>query len=437
MLTLARLKDSDGEDNEGTWEFDTVRIRPSLDAQRPFADTLAASPDETSQGTVRPPTSSVPRTLRMLFEDTDKPPEPFTLPGLDAPIVPSLNPSLLPPPGVPSSKGRNRSRSAASSASPDEDVLTAKQPTFQFPPRSATPRTARKLTLTDESHDEDGFSASERHPPLGPGIPSGRSPSRQSSRHPSPLSSPLLMNTSLDDEVQEVVIPPGETPPALQKDGPPPIVFSASSPDKPNAPPTRPLLNRGRSQSSAVDSSPGFTANRDWNFPSPSTFQFPPPGFSHPSTPPPLAAPAARTHNRVSPTHASASTISTVSRSSHQFTHSLDTSVVLRRSQVFGSLPTPPPVTRSRSAAPFGEPGSYSNPPSHGPEAAMLQSIPKKPSMTRLASLPVMETIQTPTKPFMFGRPERSGSVDTAPPLPGLRDVLRVMQCSYFVLRAN
>ncbi|KIP04847.1 hypothetical protein PHLGIDRAFT_178064 [Phlebiopsis gigantea 11061_1 CR5-6] len=362
----------------------------------------------------------------MLFEDADTPPEPFMLPGLDTPIVPSLNPSLLPPPGALPSKGRNRSRSAASSGEPDEDVLTAKQPTFQFPPRSATPRTTRKLTLTDDSYDEDGFSASERHPPLGPGIPSGRSPSRQSSRQPSPLSSPLFMSTSLDDDVQDVVVPPVENSPAPQKDGPPPIVFSASSPDTPNAPPARPILNRGRSQSSAVDSPPGSTADRDWSFPSPSTFQFPPPGFSQLSTPP-LASPITWTHNRVSPTHSSVSTISTVSRTSHQFTHSLDASVVPRRSQGFGSMPTPPPVTRSRSAAPFGEPGLYATP-SHDPETVMLQSVPKKPSMTRLASLPVMETIQTPTKPFTFGRPERSGSVDTAPPLPGLRDVLRVMQ---------
>ena len=384
--------------------------------------------------------------------------------------MPILSPSLLPPPSVPAARGRNRSRSGAASPSePEENVLTAKQPTFQFPPRSATPRTARKPSAVDACHDDDdtiplrdgqpsfgsGIPSDKhpplgpgiprdqhpplgagiprqpppplgvgipRHPPLGPGIPSRRSPSRMSSRSSSPQPSPSLT----EPLYQEIEVPtfPGRT---TQQDTPPPIVFSASSP---TAPSPRQTLNRQRSKSSAVDSPGGVLKNMsDWNFPSqtpsPSTFQFPPPGFSQPDTPP-LSAPASRTHNRVSPTHASASTISTVSRTSHQFTHSLDASAIPRRYQPPVSLPTPPPVGRSRSAAPFGDPPTPGLPTSNGPEAVVQQSIPKKPSMTRLASLPVMETVNAPTR--FFARPERSGSLDTGPPVPGLKDVLKVIQ---------
>lgn len=432
---LHRLRNIEEENNDGTWEFDTVRARPSLDDSRPLDFLSIATADDTPNATIRPPPSKVPPTLRMLFEDAGNPSEPFKFPGLDTPIPAALTPSLLPPPsGTPAFRGRGRSRSAASPIESDDDVLTAKQPTFQFPSRSATPRTARKMTLVDDFHDDDDhLSFTERHPPLGPGIPSGRSPSRQSSRQPSPLSSPLLVAQQPEAESSEVVIPPLGDAPVVQKGVPPPIVFSASSPDRTTTQATRPPLNRGRSQSSAMDS-PSFMANHDWNFssPSPSTFQFPPPGFSQPSTPPPLTAPVFKTHNRVSPTHASASTISTASRTSHQFTHSLDASVVPRRYQSPGSLPTPPPMARSRSAVPFGEPNSNGlGPSSNGPEAVILQAAPRKPSMTRLPSLPIMETIHTPTRQFTFGRVERSGSLDTGHPLPGLKDVLKVIH-DYF-----
>lgn len=422
------------DDEEASWEFDTVRARPSLDlTQTDFLSANANTSDETPNPTIRPPASRVPPTLRMLFEDGDAPPEPITISGFDAPITPVApsRASLLPPPSVPAARGRNRSKGgAASPIEEQEDVLTAKQPTFQFPPRAATPRTARKLSTADTREDDDSLSVRDRHPPLGPGIPSRRSPSRQSSRAPSPQSSPVRAGLRTESPYQEIEIP--TLPEAnLQKNTPPPIVFSMSSPDRSTAHESRPRMNRQRSKSNTVDSPPSFKTSHDWNIRSQSTFQFPPPGFAQPSTPPPLSAPVTRTHSRVSPTHASVSTISTVSRTSHQFTGSLDASTSGRRYQPpgpvpTGPLPTPPPVMRSRSAAPFGEPSWHtSTPSSAGPEAA-VQAIPRKPSMTRLASLPVMETVQTPSKPWTFGRPERSGSLDTAPPLPGLRDVLKI-----------
>lgn len=418
-------------DEEATWDFNTVRARASIDASDSTDSLPVVLTDETPHPTIRPPTSKVPPTLRMLFEGSEDPSpgEPFKLPGFDTPI-PVLSSSLLPPPsaGPSASRARGRSRSAVSSQEPDDDVLTAKQPTFQFPPRSATPRTARKMTISDASHsDDDNLSVMDRHPPLGPGIPSSRSPTRPSSRSPSPLSSPVIDPQQPESPYQEIEIPNLGEASTVQSDTPPPIVFSASSPVQSTSQPNRPPINRQRSKSNAMDSPPSTRASQDWSRPSPSTFQFPPPGFGYPSTPPPLSAPLTRTHNRVSPTHASASTISTVSRSSHQFTHSLDASTIQRRYQSPGSLPTPPPVLRSRSAAPFGDGNAYGVvSSSNGPEAVVLQSIPRKPSMTRLASLPVMETLHTPTRSFAFGRTERSGSVDTGPPMPGLKDVLKV-----------
>jgi protein-serine/threonine kinase len=472
LIDMGRLYATDeDEDEEASWEFDTVRARPSVDLSQ-GADFLSVHlADDTPNPTIRAPTSKVPVTLRMLFEDSDQPVEPLQISGLDTPIsIPSS--SLLPPPSVPALRGRNRSRSGATSPSePEEDILTAKQPTFQFPPRSAVPRMTRKLSTADAHHDDDDDISTRdkhpplgpgiptdrhpplgpgiprdqhpplgagiprephpplgvgipRHPPLGPGIPSRQSPSQKSSRSSSPQSSPRLGG---DIGHQEIEIP-SFSGSSSQKDRPPPIVFSASSP---TAPSPRPSLNRQRSKSSAIDPPGSLKSMQDWNFSSqsPSTFQFPPAGFAQPSTPPPLSAPPSRTHNRVSPTHASASTISTVSRMSHQFTHSLDAAAISRRYQTPASLPAPSPVMRSRSAAPYGDPPTPVMPTSNGPEAVVSQAIPRKPSMTRLASLPVMETVHTPSRPF--ARTERSGSLDTGPPVPGLKDVLKVTVLLY------
>lgn len=205
-----------------------------------------------------------------------------------------------------------------------------------------------------------------------------------------------------------------------------------SSPERVVPHSDRPFLNRQRSKSSAVESPTKFKTSRDWNFPPVRDYQFPPVGFATDSgSVPPTGSPPMRVHSRLSSTHASASTVSSSaasSRSSHQFTQSLDASGMPHRlPSPVGLLPIPPPMLRSRSAAPFGDkiPEGF-GPTSNGP-AGTPKSVAKKPSMTRMASLAVMETVQTPSRPFGRHNGARSGSLgDADPPLPGLKDVLKV-----------
>ena len=162
-----------GADDPGPapWEFDTVRGNLSLDLHTTGDTTTHATFDTASSPnpTIRPPPSKVPSTLRMLFEDSDAPAEPLKLPGFDPPHA-SLTPGLLPPVSHPRSRGRSCS-AASHNDEHDEDILTAKQPTFEFPPRTSTPRATQNLTSLSDVDDNNH--AWEKLPPLGPGIPRG------------------------------------------------------------------------------------------------------------------------------------------------------------------------------------------------------------------------------------------------------------------------
>lgn len=368
----------------------------------------------------------------MLFEDGESGSDPFKASGFES-AGSGLGPLLLPPLLAPL-RGRGRSRSAVSQpGDQEEEVLTAKQPTFEFPPRASTPRSGPKPTTPllsgSESEDHPKASAKERLPPLGAGIPRGTAPggellSKATSAFREIRSERGLPNIEIPSlEEYEIIAKP--------MNDPPPIVLSASSPERTSPSVHRPVVNRQRSKSSAVES-PNLKSQENWSFSAARDYQFPPPGFSSDSDSGlPAFSPSVKTHSRASPTHASASTISsahTSSRGSHQFTQSLDASIVPRRfAPPAGSLLTPPPIVRSRSAAPFGETSAEGVSPNSVGPMGVPKSLPHRPSMTRLASLAVMETVQTPSRPFTRHNQGRSGSVgDVDPPLPGLKDVLKV-----------
>ncbi|KZT11062.1 Pkinase-domain-containing protein [Laetiporus sulphureus 93-53] len=430
-------------EDENPWEFDTVRGRPSIDSGRTSSEygLLATPDDETPSAfpTVRPSAASkVPPTLRRLFEDESAASDPFRMPGFGPPHseLQINTPPLLPP----SSQLRVRSRSgvrmplSADSAGAEPD--TAKQSDFVFPPRTSTPRSKSKLPPLPPNDDEDDR---DRLPPLGPGIPIGKRPEGPAS---SGLGYTAQSGRSIPSyrEVRsnrgppdiEIPAPPKKSSLDLAIEGStPPIVLSSSSPEHPPIPPEKPNIFRKRSRSTAAGSSSSvLRSHRTERTPPPSA------GFRFPATPgsgggrlvdSPLPTPEIfRGHNRASPSHASVSTISTMSSGAHQFTQSLDARVLPRRVPSPTQVPTPPLLGRAHSAMAAPEATAESS----------SASVARKPSLNRLASVAVMENVHKAlpplVRPFARNREARSGSLAESSfhgpsvPLPGLKDVLKI-----------
>ena len=420
----------DRDDDEASWEFDTVRA-PSIVESHMSGSNQNADDNASTNPTIRPPPSKVPSTLRMLFEDGESTPEPFRIPGFESPLPPTaLNPSLLPPVAPP--RGRGRSRSAISNNDEPEDVLTAKQPTFEFPPRTSTPRSTPSAKSSTSHLDVDETPQKEKPPPLGPGIPRGIHVGGATANG-SDSAAPRYREIRSERGVPDIAIPILRLGEASQDSDPTlSIPLSTSSPDESS---TRERINahvsRQRSKSNAVDSI--SKPRREWTFPSPSDFHFPPVSdrtqkSSPPPAVPPLPPHTNGTHSRGAASHASVASLANTSRSSHQFTQSLDVSLVPRRTPSPGdSLSTPPPLTRSQSALPLSE--KRMTPATNGGTATQ-KVVARKPSMTRQASVAVMETVasplQPPSRPFARSREERRGSLPDVTPVPGLKDALKV-----------
>lgn len=440
-------------EDDSPWEFNTVRGRStsSLDQSELDKSLLNLLEDETAggQSTVRPPPiSSVPATLRNLFDYGDlPPPDPFRMPVVEMPSDDLLaNPSL----NVSSTPTRGRSPSSIrnlTTPEPSDDPRTAKQSAFMFPPRESTPRSK---SAGGEPDDND-FPVSplerkrERLPPLGPGIPRGLAPTPVLSDTEGKLPSILTSSKSGYREVRsnrgvpDIEIPEPSPTNASTTDSPPPIVLSASSPERTTT--HRPLTNRKRSQSSAPGlSSPPVAASssssRDRDLATPD-FRFPPIpastflGDEDASASPLPTFRLPHGHDRRSPTHSSISTISTLSTTSsiHQTSQSLDASNLPKRlASPGGSLPTPPPVMRARSATATTEANPFAT-----AQSSLIGNVKgpsRRPSLHRLGSA---SPLDLPIRPFAKSRDERSGSpaessFGTAAgfPLPGLRDVLKV-----------
>ncbi|KAI0633588.1 hypothetical protein C8Q77DRAFT_1157780 [Trametes polyzona] len=437
---------SDLEVDENPWEFDTVRGRStsSLDRLEPDNALLTLLEDEAAggQSTVRPPPANVPVRLRNLFDYGDPPPDSFPIPTFEMPTEELMaNPSLNV--ASPPQRGRSPSRGLTTPEPPGDDPRTAKQSAFVFPPRSSTPRS--KSRGGDQEETEPPPSPLERKrerlPPLGPGIPRAAAPTLSSSDAEG-KSTPVLKPIPTYREVRSTRgVPNIEIPEASPIDpsvnSPPPIVLSTSSPERSTT--DRPIASRKRSQSSTGGTpsplAPGSSRGRalatpDFRFPPISPLSATTQGDSASSSPLPTFK-LPHGHDRRSPTHSSVSTISTISTTSsiHQTSQSLDASILPKRlASPGGSLPTPPPIVRARSATALDPPSSFA-----AAQNSVISStrVPfRRPSLTRLGSAGILDM---PIRPFAKRGEERSGSPaessfsqSSGMPVPGLRDVLKI-----------
>ncbi|KAL6305032.1 hypothetical protein BKA93DRAFT_825363 [Sparassis latifolia] len=434
---------SAADDDENTWEFDTVRGRSSFEIAD-FNHTLDEDLPLSSYPTIRPTANSrVPATLRMLFETETTALDPFRIPTLDQSqsdlqsdfsVLSTLSNSPV--------RGRSPLKVPPTVEQDGDDLETAKQTDFVFPPRTSTPRAKSKLAMKSSAWDDQpSESAAERLPPLGPGIPLGTAPvlpGRASLEADmstgSGKATPSYREVRSTRGLPDIEIPSSSdgSPFATTLDLPtPPIILSVSSPEQSVT--ARPAVNRKRSQSSAAGLA-SLSPREDREVRSAGGFHFP--------SPPPSAAsaqgrfpphsPRSSTHlpaghHSTSPAHASVSTISTTSSGTHQFTHSLDAALSPRRLPSPALLPTPPLITRARSATAVAEPGNRNTSATAG-----LKTMSRKPSLNRQATVAVMETVNStimpPVKPFARIREDRSGSPAdrSSVQLPGLKDVLKI-----------
>lgn len=187
--------------------------------------------------------------------------------------------------------------------------------------------------------------------------------------------------------------------------------LSATSPDPPIL--ISSLLPRNGSQSSIgepdIGSESSNTSRRDLNLASPAAFQFPP-SLKTLSTSQTSATPVQKSHNRVSPTHLSASNLAD-SPSAHQTTYSLDISGSGKQ-KITPSLLSPS-ITRTRSATALPE----TKPINIGTATVHHSNDPDNPLLV------------PPLKPFAKVSRNRSGSdvsQATNAGTPGLKDVLKI-----------
>lgn len=447
-----RLQPDIDIDDENPWEFDSERGHSvsNLGDFEPDNALLALLEDEPAggQSTVRPPAiSNVPPTLRNLFDYGDlPPPEPFRMPTFEMPSDDFLaNPSLNIP-----ARGRSPSRNLTTPEPTLDDPHTAKQASFVFPPASSTPRSKPSPAIVNDNDPPPSplERKRERLPPLGPGIPRGLAPTSASSDTEGKSTARGRSASTYRDVRSNRGVPdieiPAISPIDSATDSPPPIVLSASSPERTTT--SRPVISRKRSQSSAAGlSSPssasssstsrGGLSTPDFRFPPVAPSPLGPDRGDKDSAASPL--PTIRTphgHDRRSPTHSSVSTISTISSTTssssvHQTSQSLDASILPKRlASPGGSLPTPPPMVRARSATATTEANPFG-----AAQSSLIGTVrtpTRRPSLQRLGSTSALDM---PVRPFAKSRDERSGSpaessfsTSSGMPLPGLRDVLKV-----------
>ncbi|THH04201.1 hypothetical protein EW145_g5694 [Phellinidium pouzarii] len=439
---------SSANDEQESWEFDTVRARSGMDLVQPPAS-------DDGDAFRSPPNTRIPSSLRALFGDDGNagaPVDPFRFQNAwsrsntptSTPSAPSSSPALIsrtsPLPG--SSQARSRRT---------EDLMmeeTARQATFVFPPRPAIPLARAKprlFTSVSPSDDEMPSSASSperaRLLPFGPECSHGRShghgrgigeATMTSTPHADSggatiLASPGYREVRTSRGVPNIFIPPsslhGGVGMAVDTGAPDGISLLTESPSH-SARKGRQLFGRKRSQSSAaVSSSSTSPSSRYRNPASPIDFHFPPVSATANIAGPSLPLPV------LSPSHASNSSGSgsEYNRNSvaHHATHSLDNVVGAYRDSgsllaiASGGLGLPPSISRAHSANALSE--SHSGPTSGLPSSHRM-------SVTRQASVAVMESVVYNSASARPASPER---IDAVPmPVPGLKDVLKIPSLS-------
>lgn len=457
-----------GLKEQNPWQFDTVRGRPMADPllaePESFFDT--AADEAPSLSTARPRGAQrLPSSLRGLFDEeaSSSEPELFRPPTLQ---VPGLRSTPSPPSSSPSpspSRDRTAYMRTLTADSTVDDLQTAKQANFAFPPKTSTPRNKSKLsTSVPGSEDEEMLAApvsrKGRPPPLGLGTPSTPPTSSTSSTNDLPDGSREnviyrefgVSHDSPDIETPSVIPPDtnfdfGSTNSLVAQSSSVPTDFLQVTPT------SRPPANRKRSQSSVtgIASRTALASQRDRSLASPVDFQFPLPSNNSPLLPTVLPL---RTHNKASTTHTSISSTSGISPIAHQATYSLDASVSSPPSRRPPLNPLSVPqhtINRAHSANALSSTVASTTDPS----GSGLPAVSRKPSLNRQASVAVMESVQPPppllppTKPFARPTRDRSGSGASrlsdgnisgqSLSLPGLKDVLKVNYLDLLRAAAN
>ena len=416
-----------------------------------------------SFATVRPSPAKFPTSLRVLFDnDVSNTSDPFRIPGFgNGGGGPSASPSISTPPlalpntiSSPPARDRGAIKRAMTTDGILDDVPALNKATFAFPP-PVTPRARSRMGTNASNPVEGGISD-----PLESNREKSSASISRRGRHvgdssltdfnfPATGSNATKAGQTFRDirssrGPADIEIPPQSSETSLEL-GPSPLPpVSDSNPTTASSSLTTTdsrASSRNRSQSGVPNSrslhppAPDDKRVNEFHFPAIPSPSPPGSGYSsgrdeHSST----LAPTSKTHDRTSPTHASVSSLTTSPQSVHHPTHSLDVppSVGLpRRMPPPGSLPPLNSIVRSRSATPSdGHVADYNISPHPG------RSVPpsRKPSLSRLASVAVMETVQPPmtppTKPFATPVRKRSGSstsgMSDITGLPGLKDVLKV-----------
>ena len=445
-VDLCWASPGESETDENPWEFDTVRGR-SFNASGLGTPQVTLSEDQAS-ATVKQQSSKLPTSLRHLFDaDVTTAPDPFRIPGFSAASRDAVSshpgsPVVPPSPATPFARDR-AVRRALRVENSLEDGPNLSTTTFAFPPRTITRATKAKVGVGLSPPDDQINSAPPYpgHPDKPSPLPSSSPPETMvtGSNTPVPVfvpskfpgrrdlrldSSEPDLETSLQGSGLEVKLLTTANDDGLSADARLVPALSRRSP-----------ASRNRSQSTAQGPA---TPVQEQNSPLPSDFHFP--QHSSSSDPNQSASSGAgfRPRARMSPTRTDGSK---TQPSLHSPAHSLDA----RIPSGYPLRPSPPNLVppalgRSRSATPADDAHQDTH---AGPLPGGLKSQ-QRPSLHRLASLPVIETPPTApsTKPkskTVRGRSGNSaGGVGDLSGIPDLKDVLKVsLSRSLFVTLTN
>ena len=442
-VDLCLASPGESETDETPWEFDTVRGR-SFDASGLGTPQVTLCEDEAS-ATVKQPSSKLPTSLRHLFDaDVTTAPDPFRIPGFNAAsrdAVSSLPGSPVVPPSPATPFARDRAaRRALRVENSFEDGPNLSTTPFAFPPRTITRATKAKVGVGLSPPDDEINTA----PPY-PGHPD--KPSTL------PIFSPSASETMGNESNSPVFVPskfPGRRDLRLDSSEPDletslqgsgfevKLLTTANDDGLPADARLVPALSRrtppSRNRSQSTAQGPAIPV-QEQNLPLPSDFHFP----QHSSSPDPASSGTGfRPRARMSPTRTDPSK---VEPSLHNPAHSLDA----RISSGYPLRPSPPSLVppalgRSRSATPADDAHQDTH---AGPLPGGFKSQ-QRPSLHRLASLPVIEMPPTapsakPISKTVRGRSGNSaGGVGDLSGIPDLKDVLKVsLPCSLFVTLTN
>ncbi|KAF7973865.1 hypothetical protein HWV62_14076 [Athelia sp. TMB] len=423
---------------ENPWEFETVRGKSFTEASS-MDDSYEPPSEESvsSPNTVRPrPSARLPSSLRGLFDDDTATSESefFRPPLLQVPgprSTPSP-PSISPSPS-PSRDRMSHKRPMGAEGSLDE-MQTAKSINFAFPPRTSTPRSKSKLSTNAPGSEDEEYATlvgrRERPPPLGPGISLPSGPSPVPTENPNRARGHSFRERSASRGLANIEIPPplplDRSDDVVSVDSPDNFPSAATETSAQGASSSKPAINRKRSQSSitGLTSRAALANHRDRDLASPGDFQFPSSGGLSPM--------GARrgTHLKASPSASSASSFLSITHHPARSYDETSSSLPRRRLPPVDPLPLPPSIHRAHSAN--ATPAAADN----------AEPVLRKPSLSRQASVAVMEHVQAlpplvpPSKPFARSARDRSnsgssrlsdGNISTQSlGLPGLKDVIKI-----------